>query len=193
MIYVTLGLLSYFFFGLFELASLRRLRFLKLAFGASAGLVGLYAFVMVVVDTQRITVPVHLIILGAFLLLASGFLLVYSIFLEIPFRKTYVSEGTGEVLIKTGTYALVRHPGVLWMAIFLTSLVLVSRSQLLLFAAPLWFAADAIYVYLEEKFYLERIFQGYEEYQRETPMLVPTPRSVRRCVDTLRWPKAKEA
>jgi len=38
--------------------------------------------------------------------------------LEIPFSQTYVDEGVLEHLVNTGTYALVRHPGVLCLSLF---------------------------------------------------------------------------
>ena len=114
----------------------------------------------------------------------SILLLVYSLFLEIPFAKTYVGEGVGDQLITTGTYALVRHPGVLWLALFLLALVLVSGSRLLLIAAPAWIAADVLYVWLQEKLFLREVFPGYEAYRQETPMLLPSWKSMGRCYKT---------
>jgi protein-S-isoprenylcysteine O-methyltransferase Ste14 len=70
------------------------------------------------------------------LLLVSVCLLVYSLFFEIPFQQTYVDARVGDELVKTGTYALVRHPGALWFALLPVSLSLVSRARLLLIAAP---------------------------------------------------------
>jgi protein-S-isoprenylcysteine O-methyltransferase Ste14 len=92
----------------------------------------------------------------------------------------------GDKLVKTGTYALVRHPGVLWFGLFLLALVGVSRSKLLLIAAPLWFLLDVLWVWIQERFYFNQMFPGYEQYKRETPMLIPTRESIVRCVKTLR-------
>jgi len=81
-------------------------------------------------------------------------------------------------LIKTGTYALVRHPGVIWYVLFLIALLLVSRSKLFLIAAPIWIFMDILYVFVQEKFYFSRMFPGYGEYKKETPMLIPTRKSL---------------
>jgi len=120
------------------------------------------------------------------LLIISACLLVYSIFLEIPFKQTYAMNGVGDKLVKTGTYALVRHPGVLWFGLFLTALIVVSRSKLLLIAAPLWFLLDVSWVWIQERLYFNQMFPGYEQYRRETPMLIPTRESITRCMKTLR-------
>jgi protein-S-isoprenylcysteine O-methyltransferase Ste14 len=87
----------------------------------------------------------------------------------------------GEKLVKTGTYALVRHPGVLWFGLLLFSLVLISRSQLLLVAAPVWLVIDVLYAWVQDRFFFERMFPGYGAYRAETPMFIPTRRSILRC------------
>jgi len=111
-------------------------------------------------------------------------LLLVSLFLEIPFRQTDAADGVGDTLVKTGTYALVRHPGVLWLALFLASLILVSRSRLLLVAAPVWLFMDVLYVWVQECSYFTKMFPGYEQYQRETPMLIPNGESIAQCIRT---------
>jgi protein-S-isoprenylcysteine O-methyltransferase Ste14 len=112
-------------------------------------------------------------------------LLIYSLFIEIPFKQTYTMSGVGDRLVKTGTYALTRHPGVLWLGLFLLALLAVSRSRLLLIAAPLWFALDLLLVWVQDRFYFPRMFPGYSQYRRETPMLIPTRSSIVRCIKTL--------
>jgi protein-S-isoprenylcysteine O-methyltransferase Ste14 len=91
--------------------------------------------------------------------------------------EALAADGVADRLVKTGTYALVRHPGVLWLALFLSAAVLVSRSRLLLVATPVWLFMDVLYVWVQERLFLERMFPGYEQYE-ETPMLVPTPTSI---------------
>ncbi len=120
------------------------------------------------------------------LLLASTVLLVNSLFIEIPFAATYARPGVGDRLITTGTYALVRHPGVLWFALWMLAWVLVSRVRLMLVAAVTWSLLNILYVWLQEKLLFWRMFLGYAAYQKETPMLVPTLRSLRQCLRT--WP-----
>ncbi len=145
---------------------------------------------MVCLRTERVLLPLWASWLGWVLLGASLFLLIYSLFIELPFRKTYV-EGEGERgLVRTGTYALVRHPGVLWYALFLLSLVLVSKSKLLLLASPIWLFMDVLWVTIQEWFFFNKMFPGYDGYRRETPMIVPNRRSIAACIRTLRQGRA---
>ena len=89
-------------------------------------------------------------------------------------------------LVTEGTYALCRHPGVLWLAGLLAGVFLASGSLWMLAALPLWVGLDVLYVVLQEKLYFVRIFGAeYRDYQREVPMLVPTSRSIRECARTI--------
>lgn len=50
----------------------------------------------------------------------------------------------------------------------------------------LWLSLDVLYVWAQERFSLKRMFPGYEQYKRETPMLVPSRESIVRCFKTLK-------
>ena len=144
-----------------------------------------FSLLMVCLKAERLPLPHWLSWLGWPLLVLSAFLLAYSILLEIPFKQTYATDGVGDRLVKTGTYALVRHPGVLWFGLLLLALMAVTRSKLLLIAAPIWLLMDVLYVWIQERFYFGKMFPGYEQYKRETPMLIPTRESIIHCVKTL--------
>jgi len=178
MIYIILGVCSFLVAYWFDFVSLRKIPLAKLVLGAGAGLLGIYSLAMVCLKTNRFILPGYLSFLGWFLLFISAFFLFFSLFWEIPLRKTYLAKGVGDKLIKTGTYALVRHPGVIWYTLLLLALLLISRSRLLLIALPIWVFIDLLYVLIQEKFYFLRMFPGYEEYKKETPMLIPTRKSL---------------
>ncbi len=55
----------------------------------------------------------------------------------------------------------------------------------MLLAAPIWFLMDILYVWVEEHFYFHKMFPGYGIYRQQTPMLLPTRASIRRCWQTL--------
>ena len=57
--------------------------------------------------------------LGWVLLPVFVFLLVYSLAIELPGGKTYSEPGAPIRLITTGTYALTRHPAVMWYVLAL--------------------------------------------------------------------------
>ena len=184
--HILLGSLAFLIAFFFDLAAIKRIRYLKQIIGlACISLFG-YSLFAVCFAPVKLRLPDWLSRMGWLFFLVSFSLLVYSLFLEIPFRQTYAADGVGDRLVKTGTYALVRHPGVLWFALFLASLMLVSRSRLLLVAAPVWFFMDVLYVWIQERFYFTRMFPGYEQYKKDTPMLIPTRRSIDRCIKTLR-------
>ncbi|MGD2178163.1 MAG: methyltransferase [Anaerolineae bacterium] len=181
MVYVITGCAAFAVVGFFDLAALKPIPYLKQATALAGSLLLSYCLGRAVVYGAKLPIPALLSYAGWLLLIPSFFLLIYSLFLEIPFRQTYAADGVGDKLVKTGTYALVRHPGVLWFGFLLLSLVLVSRSRLLLVAAPVWLLMDVLYVLVQDRFFFGRMFPGYAQYRAETPMLIPTRRSVVRC------------
>lgn len=191
MSYIALGVFGFVAGYLFDLVSLRKVPLLKHSTGVVAVALLGGSLLMVCLRSERVVLPPWATWAGWALLAASSFLLVYSLFIELPFRKTYIGVEGGQRLVTTGTYALVRHPGVLWYALFLLSLILVSKSKLLLLAAPLWLSLDVLWVILQERFSFAKIFPDYESYKRETPMLLPTRKSIAACIRTSGWEGAK--
>jgi len=186
MAYIGLGALAFLIAILFDLAALHRIPCLKQGSGAVVVLLFTYALIAAALHPDKLPLPGWLSTAGWLLAALFGSLLVYSLFLEIPFRQTYAADGAGDVLVKTGTYALVRHPGVLWLTGLLVALVLASRSCLLLLAVPVWVLLDVLYVWVQERFFFGRQFPGYDQYRRETPMLIPTAASIAHCRSTVR-------
>jgi len=128
--------------------------------------------------------------LGIILLVISLCLLIYSLFIEIPFQSTYSKKGVGNKLITTGTYALVRHPGVLWLALLYISLALIFPSPILFLAASVWLIMDIIWVAVEDRVFFPKMFLDYQEYQQKTPFLIPTKQSISSCLKTIN-PRSK--
>ena len=183
--YVLLGVFAFVIALSFDFISLKNIPYLKQFIGLIFGAMLFCATIMVAFDPIKLPLAAWLSFVGWPLLSISSLLLVYSIFLEIPFRKTYAEAGVGDELIKTGTYALTRHPGVLWYSLFLMGLILVSRSRSSLWAAPAWLAMEVLWVWIQDRFFFDQMFPGYEQYRQETPMLIPTRKSIKRCLDTL--------
>ena len=116
----------------------------------------------------------------------SLWLLVYSLFVNLPFSKTYVATGSGDRLITSGLYALVRHPGLHWFVLVLVALILVSRSAMMLVAAPILAALDVALVLLQDRFIFGRMFEDYPRYRQTTPMLVPNRKSLNAFVNSFK-------
>jgi protein-S-isoprenylcysteine O-methyltransferase Ste14 len=188
--YIIIGVLGFLVAPLFEVASMKRVPGAKQCVGVFAAGLVTCAMVMACIKSGRLELPLWLTSLGWVLLLMSLLLVAYSFFINLPLRQTYIASGVGDRLVKTGTYALVRHPGVLWYALLLLSLILVSKAKLLLVASPVWLLMDILYVFVQEKFLFTKMFAGYDDYRRETPMLIPNRKSIAACIRTLRPPRA---
>ena len=147
---------------------------------------GGYAFYSACFGQPRFELPAPAIYSGWVLMSLSAFLFCYSLFLEIPFSKTYAKPGVGDELVTTGTWSLTRHPVVIWLTLLLVGLILVARTRVLLIAAPVWLALDIILVVIQDRVFFPRMFPDYPQYQRETPMLIPTRGSIASFLKTLR-------
>lgn len=186
MTYVLIGSVGFLIGCAMELPQTRYARGVRPLL-ASVALVFIgWAIVMASVSGERLWIPAWLTVAGGTILPLAFGLLVYSMFLELPFRRTYLHSLPSPHLITTGTYALVRHPTLLWFAIAIVSLVLLTHSQLLLLALPVWLALDTLWVLLQDKLSLPSVFPGYRDYQTTTPMIIPTRQSLRACLSTIR-------
>ena len=118
---------------------------------------------------------------GLFFVLAAVFLalLVYTLFFALPVGASYAHPGGKRPACTTGVYALCRHPGVLW-CVGLYGCLWVAEGL------PLWEAAaysglNVLLVLFEERCVFPARLEGYREYQRTTPFLLPNRRSIRAC------------
>lgn len=192
MIYIALGILGFIIVHLFDIVSLKKIPsgVKPCVWTIGSGLLA-YSLIMLCLQSNILPLPIWSTWLGWGLLTLSLFLLIYALFVSLPFRKTYVTTGVGDKLITTGLYSLVRHPGVMWFILFMLALILVSKSSLLLIAAPIFILLDTVLVIVQDKFFFIRMFDGYKQYQRETPMLMPNWRSLNTFIKGLRPAKAK--
>jgi protein-S-isoprenylcysteine O-methyltransferase Ste14 len=190
MIYVATGSLGFLVIHLFDIVSLKRIPGAKpFTWVLGVGLLA-YSLTIICLAPDKLPLPRWSTWLGWVLLSVSLFLLIYSLFVNLPFRRTYITTGVGDKLITTGLYALVRHPWVHCFTLLLLSLVLVSRSSLLLIAAPVWILLDILLAVAQDKFFFGRMFDGYNRYRQETPMLVPNRRSINAFINSLKQARA---
>jgi len=188
MLYIAIGALGFTVIHLFDLVSLKRVRRVKPIIWASGCGLLVYSLVKICLWPDKLLVPAWLTWLGWGVLAVSSSLLIHSLFISLPFRKTYMATGVGDRLITTGVYALVRHPGVIWFTLLMLSLIPVSGSRLLLVAAPTFILLDIVLVVIQDRFIFSRMFKEYEAYRRETPMLWPLRRSINAFLRSVRRP-----
>jgi protein-S-isoprenylcysteine O-methyltransferase Ste14 len=190
MLYIVIGSLGFLIINLFDIVSLKRIPGAK-PFTWILGISFLSSsLTMICLASDKLPLPIWSTWLGWALLSVSLFLLIYSLFINLPFRKTYITTGVGDKLITTGLYALVRHPWVHCFTLLLLSLVLVSRSSLLLIASPIWILLYILLVVIQDKFLFGRMFDGYYHYRQETPMLVPNKKSINAFIKSLKQARA---
>lgn len=186
MIYIFIGILGFLIIHAFDIVSLKRIPVAKpFTWILGSGLL-VYSLIMLCLRSNTLPLPIWSTWLGWGLLALSFCLLIHSLFINLPFRKTYLATGVGDRLITTGLYALVRHPGVHWFTITLLSLVLVSKSSQLLIAVPIWILLDIALVIVQDRFFFGKMFDGYDKYRQKTPMLVPNRQSTNVFINSLK-------
>lgn len=182
--YILLGLLGFGLVFLFDWLSQRRLPVIKPLTWLVALALLVYAILKLSLEAPRLSLPAFTAPLGFCLLIPSTCLLIYSLFIEIPLVATYVYTGETK-LVTAGTYALVRHPGVIWLAFVFVSLLLIFPSATLFLATLVWLGADILHVFVQDKFFFPKMFPNYADYRRHTPFLIPNRRSFQACLKTL--------
>ena len=177
--YILIGILGFMAGYAFELVSGKRLPGARPAlFLVAVGLL-LYSLVMMCLTSGRFWLPTWAMVLGWVTLPTSSLFFIRSLLFELPIKATFGTSRFESYLVTTGTYAIVRHPTVPLFLLVLTSLLLVSRASLLLMAIPIWGMLDILWVFLQERLVLTKIFPDYEQYRESTPMLIPSRRTMR--------------
>lgn len=115
-------------------------------------------------------------------------LLVYTLFVVLPFRNTYLSspaKGEKGKVCSCGVYALSRHPGVLWFTGIYLFLSLAIPTPLVIQASMTFCVCNILYVIFQDLWTFPRTFRDYSRYKETVPFLLPTAESIRRCTNTL--------
>ena len=184
--YLALGSLGFLVIHLLDVVSIKRIPALKpIIMLAGNGLL-VYSAVMLCLAPDKLALPGWSSWLGWALLPVGLFMLIYSLYIKLPFTKTYVASGVGQKLVTSGLYALVRHPWMYWLGLLLVALILVSGSRPMLIAAPIWLLLEIVLVAIQDRFLFGRMFAGYESYRRQTPMLIPNRRSISAFIKSLK-------
>ena len=186
MIYIAIGCSGFLLIHLFDIVALKKLPLAKPITWVLGSILLAYALVMLCLSPDKFYLPAWVIPLGWVTFIISLVLLLFSLFINLPFRKTYINSGTDDKLIKSGLYALVRHPGVHWFTLLMAAMVLISQSTAMLTAAPVFILLDVILVIVQDIFFFGKMFTGYDAYRKETPMLLPNRKSVQAFIASLK-------
>ena len=112
-------------------------------------------------------------------------LLIFTLFFALPFEETYVKESSMRMAYTEGVYALCRHPGVLWFIGFYLFLGLGFKSKDILFYGIVVSVWNVLYVVFQDLYSFPLTFHNYKQYQKQTPFLIPTKKSIQKCFNTL--------
>jgi protein-S-isoprenylcysteine O-methyltransferase Ste14 len=184
--YIAIGVAGFLVIHTSDFVALKKVPWAKPLTWVLGGGPLVYALTMACLQPDKLPLPNWATWLGWALLAIAAPTLLYSLFINLPFRKTYIARGVGDKLITSGLYALVRHPGVHWFILLVLSLVLVSRSGLVLIAAPIFIFLDIVLVIVQDRFFFGKMFTRYEDYRRETPMLLPNRKSLKAFLNSIR-------
>ena len=115
------------------------------------------------------------------------FALVYTLFFAFPAEDAYgknTIEKKHREAYTEGVYALSRHPGVLFMVLIYIGLygAFLSEPMLVLLLATT--VCNVAYVVFQDIWTFPRLFSNYEEYKKCTPFLIPSGKSIGRCIKT---------
>jgi protein-S-isoprenylcysteine O-methyltransferase Ste14 len=187
MLYIVLGAAGFLTIHLLDLVALKRLPLAKPVTWGLGNALLVYAMIGVSLNGDTLPLPVWSSWLGWGMLVVSFMLLIHTLFINLPFSKTYIRDGVGDSLVTTDLYALVRHPWLHCFALVLLSLLLITHSSLLLTAALVWLFLDVLLVVIQDRYVFGRMFPGYAKYRQQTPMLLPNRKSIKAFIDQYKW------
>jgi protein-S-isoprenylcysteine O-methyltransferase Ste14 len=185
-IFIVLNILGFILLFIFDIVALKRVRRLKSFIWAVANIILISTVIIMALSQDKFGLPVWAIIAGWILLPIAVFLKIYPLLISLPFRKTYLKDGVGDTLVTTGFYALVRCPWVYSMAFILIALLLIFHSNLLLIASPIILAMNILLAWIQNRYLFDKMFPGYADYRKQTPMLIPNSRSLKAFIKTIK-------
>jgi len=112
---------------------------------------------------------------GIVLALVAGIMLIWSVFLELPHERRKFGLKP-EQAVTSGTYSLCRHPGWWWLALFIAGIYLIKRETALLTPSIILNVANLALIALQDHFFFPQLFEGYDDYKKSTPFLLPSVR-----------------
>lgn len=185
--YTMLGVLGFVSFLIFDILSMRKHVLGKYAFLLSGMFfIGYSSYLIIQTETTLMISPVIRLI-SLFLAVGFAMLLIYSVFIEVGLH-TYQVQPEPQ-LITNGTYSLVRHPGVLWLFLTYVFTALYFGNFWLLITAVIWTVTNTVYIVVQERVILTKLFRHYDRYVQTTPMIIPTFTSMKRFMTLQNWRK----
>lgn len=187
MLFVGIGILGFISLLIFDFMSINNRIFIKYFFAfLGLGLI-VYSTIELFGVRSDFFISDSIRIVSFIFAIIFMVLLIYSVFIEVG-GNTYKKFAEPE-LVTNGTYSLVRHPGVIWLFMAYLFLAIFSENIYLLITAITWTIVNTIYVIIQEKYILVRLFPAYNDYIETTPMIIPNFQSIKEFITTNNWRK----
>ncbi|RPF49048.1 hypothetical protein EDD70_1886 [Hydrogenoanaerobacterium saccharovorans] len=182
MIYIIVGIISFFLFLIYDINSVKWTNKVLNALFLFGCMLHLFSTVAILIQYQ-IGLPNWQYFVFSVLFFV---LLIYTLFFALPFSKTYVTNPKNRYVCKTGVYALCRHPGVLWFMGLYLFLYLTFPSAILAVYAAAMCICNIGYICFQDKWTFPKTFIDYGLYKKDTPFLIPSFDSLSRCIQSIR-------
>ena len=111
-------------------------------------------------------------------LILAGSMLIYVLFFALPFNNTYI-QSDDLPLVDKGWYGTCRHPGFWMFALFYLFLAWLLSSNSLFCCFILYSTCNFIYIVIQDKYIFPQYIEGYSQYKKKVPFLIPTRNSIR--------------
>lgn len=185
-LYLVIGVFGFALLLVFDILSMHKKNYLKYLFGISGfSLIVLSSILIVINHSYFLNISSSFRLFSLIIAITSFLLLIYSVFIEVG-RKTYEVNNEHN-LVTSGTYALTRHPGVLWMLLLYIFGAIFFQNLLAIYAALIWTFVNIIYVTIQERFIFHKIFDNYDKYRKTTPMILPNFESIEKFITINNW------
>ena len=179
MLILLFSILGFAGFLALDIPALRKYQVLRIFVSITAILSLVIAFTLATREGAPLGIPATPQWIGIPLMIVGGGLMIYSVLIEIPLAAQRSPAVRANEVFQSGTYALCRHPGFLWMLIYLIGTVLVYNLTSILQMAVYWQASEFLVVIIQDRLIFPRQFPSYVSYRRTTPFVIPTKSSLR--------------
>lgn len=179
MIFIGLGVLGFVLLFVSDLCGLREKCSYKYLTAFSGTFLIFVSSIIILTLGYNYELSLRYRLIGLILAVLFLLLTIYSIVYEVG------KNNQDKKLITSGTYALNRHPGVLWLFLYYFFGSFFFADYMILIAGVVFTLVNILYVYLQERLIFRHIFDNYDEYIKSTPMILPNRSSVQRCLKTI--------
>ncbi|GAB6106481.1 hypothetical protein [Fusibacter bizertensis] len=179
MVYLSIGVIGFILYYLYDVNSIIwKVQYLHSAFILGTLLQMVATLGLLIQSASYFNFNLLWIITGCYNLA----MLIYSLFFALPFEETYIKENNERKVYRKGVYSLCRHPGVLFYMGTYLSIALLYKTFIVSLTVAIWISLNLFYIVVQDYWTFPHTFSDYRSYKLETPFLVPSRKSLRKCI-----------